>query len=675
MVVNVSISLQTLDLSGNTITGIPGVIDYRSCQYCILSSVYSLTSLLLEAANLPSQFPPSSVQSSVDICELPPSPLFNILQFLTGLSTLDVSSNDLSDGLDILFSLPLLSLFDIRNNSNARKSLLSYTYGQQFQYDAATNYPYSTTMSCVQATVGRLAFQADPVFFDYENCVCRPGFYGKPPNCTQCLSNADCSFGSEADIPYRNMSVAFRESGNVIARSGYYASPSVTYMQMMNNQAYPKVVEICSHAGTDFSPCDAAEHGPCADGYSGRLCSACAESYFLVGESCFECPNGLLLVAFGVAIFLLISALFVWSLFISSAASGMIKILMLFLQGLFYIHVPMPKFLNFVESTGESTFAISLVGPGCFVSHWSFERSYTLSVLTPWIALFIVFCIWIVGHLVIQFRGFAVATNKKWKDRCRRSAIFFLLFSYMGATKTILTPLACEDDPGDGHSYMVSLPYHKCSSVLTGVSAGLLVVYVVGLPVVLTWIVIRSGVLKKGRQTRRSFVLALLFDSYHPRAYFWELVSTIRRVVFAAAFATFSERSAVRPLLAMTVLGVTLVLQGLFLLFHETSENILEMLEVVILGLNYVIAVKSQVIGTNDADIVGILLFVINIGFVVVSIVVLSSFKFRHLVNRSRKTPFVSSVDVGNRVGENEQELRIGDRELSEALLPSQGTR
>lgn len=581
--------------------------------------------------------------------------------------------------------LPDLTNLNLQGNPATLLSSLTSRAQGLLRYDLSSLYSMDFSTTCFQANIKNSSLQVlvDPSFFAYSNCQCRPGYYGKPPNCQPCmgtLTNAQCSFTSEdkASTFTRDPAAAWNSSGNIIAADGYYATPSFTYEEMMINVGYPIYIQPCRGGGTDETPCMSSSERPCEEGYTGRLCSACAKSYFLAGEACYECPTGGLLVAFGVVIFLLVALLFAWSLFISLEASGMVKVLMLFLQGLFFIHVPMPKALNFVESTGESAFITSLAGPECFVSEWSFDRTYAVSVLTPWIALLIVMGIWAVGRVVQQIRWQSVLQKKKWTDRCRRSAIFFLLFSYMGTTKTILTPLACEKDPGDSQSYMISLPYHKCSSSLTAVSVVLFVLYVIGLPALLTWMVIRSDVLKKGAGTRRNFVLALLFESYHPRARFWELVVSARRVIFALAFAAVAERSAIQSFLVMAVLGCTLVLQDTVRPFHETSENVLEMVEVANLAINYVISIKTQAVGITDSGAVGILLFVINISFVVVSILVMVSPKFRHLFNRLRGRSVADHGDHGGHEHgrehrehrEHDREAPFGDQELAQSFIP-----
>eukprot|EP00762_Andalucia_godoyi_P008874 ANDGO_07771.mRNA.1 Putative leucine-rich repeat-containing protein DDB_G0281931 len=635
LVVKVSLSLQTLDLSGNTITGVPGIVDYSDCGYCGSSSMYSLTSLILRNANLPAQSPAFVVQTfAVGVCNSPPFPWFSILQDLTGLSSLDVSSNDLSSGLDALFSLPLLSSFDIRNNSHARRSMLSYTNQQQFQYDGTSSYPYSTSMSCVQAKVGRLAFQADPAFFDYQNCVCRPGFYGKPPTCTRCLSNADCSFSNEAAIPYGNMSIAFRESGNVLAQKGYYASPSVTYMEMMNNQSYPNSIEICPLAGTDLTACDATPAGPCKTGYEGRLCSACSTGHFRTGDRCALCPNSVGLAIFAIFVILAAIGLVAWSFFVGSSSSGLVKVLLFFWQALFFIRAPMTSGMYVFTHGASATTTTTVAGPECFFSSWDYTAGYTLSVRAPLFAVFLVAVIWCVG--VCRLRRSSTLVRNHWMDRCRRSAIFLFLFLFMSAISAILASLSCTTDAGDGKSYLVFYPNERCSSGLQAASAVLFVLYVGVIPGLLAYFLWRSGVLSENAKpdTRRMYVYSLLFGSYRPNRRWWEALVTVRRILFVAAYVTIPPLSEYRTMLVASILVAAASVQAVASPYHRNVENSLEIISLGILLVNLMCSVQSQVLGVQDVDGAGTIVFLMNIAFSAVLIWMLLA----HFTRRWRKS-------------------------------------
>eukprot|EP00762_Andalucia_godoyi_P008149 ANDGO_07424.mRNA.1 Putative leucine-rich repeat-containing protein DDB_G0281931 len=607
----------------------------------------------MKDSGLPSLFRSFSFEHVGGACSLLPLSFFHILPFLNGLSSLDVSPNDLSIGLDAVLSIPLLSSFDIRNNSNARKSTLSFVNQQLFSYDPTTNYPFSTSMSCVQAKVGRLAFQADPVFFDYENCVCRPGFYGKPPNCTRCLSNADCSFSNEADIPYGNISIAFREIGNIIAQKGYYASPPVTYTEMMDNQSYPTSMEICSLAGTDLTPCAATPAGPCKTGYEGRLCSACSSGYFRTGDRCAVCPNSVGLTFFAMFAVLTVIGLVAWSFLSGSSSSGLVKMVLFFWQALFFIRAPMPNGMYLFTHGASSMTTMTIAGPECFFDSWDYMSNFILSVIAPVIAVWLVAFIWLVGAL--RLRRSSLSSKIAWFDRCRRSAIFLFLFLFMSAVSAILASLSCTADVGDGKSYLIFYPNEGCSKVLQGKSSVLLVVYVFAIPGGLSYLVWRSGVFSKNAKsdTRSMYVYSLLFGSYRHDRRWWEFVVVLRRVLFVAAYVTISPLSEYRTMLVASVLVAAVGAQAIATPYHRSAENSFEIISLGILLVNLVCSVQSQVLAVQDIDEAGTLVFLMNVGFSIVVIAMLAVHFQQRLLKKKRLN---------------------GDASLTESFLEQNGT-
>eukprot|EP00762_Andalucia_godoyi_P006255 ANDGO_01633.mRNA.1 LRR receptor-like serine/threonine-protein kinase GSO1 len=625
--VSTSSNLETLDLSGNEITSIPGVLDFSTCEICASTAYDSLTTIKLTDTKLPSSFPGLSFEIAPGTpCSLAAYPFFGVLPFFVGLSSLDLAANDLSEGLDFVFSVPLLSFVDIRNNSHARKSELSLTYQQQFSFDPTTSYPYSTNMSCVQAVVGRLAFQADPVFFDYENCVCRPGFYGKPPQCLPCLPNAICSFGNEADIPYDNMTLAFAESGNVIAQVGYYASPPVTFEQMMNNKSYPKVIEICALAGTDLTACDGSRDGFCKQGYEGRLCSGCSSGYFRTGDRCFSCPDPVALVFFGIFVLLVVIGLFVWSFFIgSSSSSGLLKIFLFFWQALFFIRTPMPSGLYVFTHGSSSASTLILAGPECFFRNWTDTSNFILAVCAPVCAVAVVFCIWVIG--LLRLRSVSPQVRHKWMDKCFRSSIFWYLFLFMSAVSAALAQLSCVTDPGEDKSYLLFHPNEECSPSLQVISSIVVVFYAVLIPAFLSYLVWNSGALSdvSSSDPREMYVCSLIFRSYRPSRRWWELVVTLRRMLFVLAFVTISPLSEYRIFLVSSVLVASGIVQAMAAPYQHPMGNSMEIISLGILLVNLVCSVQSQVLAVEDVDGVGTMVFLLNTGFSAVLITMLAS--------------------------------------------------
>eukprot|EP00762_Andalucia_godoyi_P006226 ANDGO_01672.mRNA.1 Putative leucine-rich repeat-containing protein DDB_G0281931 len=622
--VDFSGGLINLDLSGNIITGIPGILDYQTCTSCPSSALYySLSSLSLSRTSLPSKFPPSLLPSAKGPCPAPAYPATFLLKFLPGLRNVDLSNNDLNSDLDsVLDSLPLLSTVDFRGNPNARfETSLTESNQRLFVFNASSAYIFSQSLSCFVAEARGVTVQTDPEFYNYRYCVCRPGFFGKPPNCSRCLSsNAECSFPDEDVILRLDATTAWNDSGNVVPLEGYYASPPVSLSEMESNTAYPHAIELCLLAGTDLTPCKPSpETGSnCAEGYTGRLCASCSQRYFRTGDRCVSCPENGTLIVFGIFICACIVGWIVWSFFVGSSSSGIVKVLTFFLQSLFFVRTPMPSNLYVFTHSGASIASFSFAGPECFFRGWGFKESYTVAVVCPVAACLLVLAIWgtgtafRVGKRQSERRR---SLEQRWLDRCLRACIFLLMFLFMPAIRAILSPLSCAQDAGDGRYYIRYFPDVECSTALQTVSAILLVLYIAAIPGLLSFAVIRSRALA-GKDLRSMYIFSLLFSSYRPGCRWWELVVTFRRILFIGAFVTLPRLSVFMPLMVCLVLTASGVFQATASPFESRFENIAEITSLALLIVNIACSMQSQILGASNVDSAGAVLFVLNASFV-----------------------------------------------------------
>eukprot|EP00762_Andalucia_godoyi_P008760 ANDGO_04723.mRNA.1 Putative leucine-rich repeat-containing protein DDB_G0281931 len=633
-------SLEAIDLSGNSISGMNGYWSFPPGDKC--NSPYaSLATLKLSDTGLN---PVASYDGNFGVQY---ASFLSFLPLFPALVNLDLSSNHLTTGLDsILSNLPLLKSLNIQSNPNMRLTTAATPVSRAlFQFSANFGYPFSVNMTCYSATFASgLSIQADPLFYDYRYCVCRPGFFGKPPHCLPCLPHAACSFTSESIIPLLNTTSAWNDSGNVVAQEGYYASPFVPLGEMMSNQLYPKTIEICAHAGTDLTPCDANQEKSCKTGYQGRLCSGCSSGYFRTGDRCVECPDSVGLVFFAMFVVLAAVGLVVWSFFVGSSSSGLVKVLVFFWQALFFIRAPMSSGLYSFTHSASSVSTLSVAGPECFFHNWDYATNYGFAVTAPFVSLFVAFLIWILGSLRVQTR--AIQTKEAWLDRCRRSAIFLFLFFFMSAVSAVLASLSCATDAGDGKSYLVYYPDEECSPTLQAVSSILLLLFAAAIPGTLSFLVWRSGVLSENAkpQTRRMLVYSLLFGSYRPNRRWWELVVTVRRVLVVSAYVTIPPLSEYRTMLVATVLVTAASIQAIATPYHRSAENSLEIISLGILLVNLVCSVQSQVLGVQDVNGSGAIVFLLNIGFSAVLIAMLVS----HFRRRWRKNENLSCPDSLN---------------------------
>jgi hypothetical protein len=408
---------------------------------------------------------------------------------------------------------------------------------------------------------------------------------------------------------------------------------------MFYNVMYPRVVEQCMHAGTDLTPCKpSSPDSPCASGYDGRLCAACAPGYFRTGDRCSSCPAGGSLIVLGITVVLAVIGVFVWSFFVGSSSSGYVKVLLFFVQGLFFIRTPMPSNLYAFTNGSSSISMVSWVGPECFMSDWDENSAFTSAVAAPFVACMLCLLTAFVGRAIssiLSKRGFSV---QHWYDRCRRSALFLVLFLYMSAVTAVLTPLSCSLDPGDGHEYMVAHPASHCSAKLRTSAIVLCFFYLGLLPAGLVVLVRRHGlfstsVLRHDNSVRNAdrnalamgpmYVYSLLFASYRDGRRAWEIVVTVRRVLFVAAFVAIPGISEFRTVVLSSVLSLSVLLQSVFSPFSTPLANQLETVSLLLLLVNLAASTQSQVLGIVDVNAAGIVVFVLDLLFVMLLVGVL----------------------------------------------------
>eukprot|EP00762_Andalucia_godoyi_P000738 ANDGO_03677.mRNA.1 Leucine-rich repeat receptor protein kinase MSL1 len=645
--INLANGLMDVDVSGNIVTGIPGYFDFNACARCQIPYA-SLSILRMSSSAIPLQFPSKYVTFGNRSCLVASAPLSYFLPFFRGLKLLDLSNNSLGGDLQLLFdNVPLLNGVDIRNNPSANLSALAKDrITTLFTFSSSSAYPYSKEMTCFMPVTasGRLQLLTDPSFFFYKNCYCRPGYFGKPPHCRPCLSShASCSFASDSDASLLPPLETWSESGNVLANDGYFASPETAVHLMKTDTAYPQTVEICANAGSSLTPCKASHSASCVPGYESRLCSRCSRLYFKSGDRCVRCPEGVGLIFFGIAIVCVISVIFVWSYFVGSSSSGIVKILIFFLQTLSFCKVPMPEGLYLLTQNSSSSMMGSIPGPECFIDGWDFERSFITALLIPPFLCLATALIYCIGCLKIVCAS-STGGMTKWKDTCTRSLLFLYAFFFVNTVNNVLPPLACANDSGDGNRYIISVPHALCEDwVQTSAGIGF-AVYVVCIPFVFCIHVWKSGVLSGNPNVataavaRQRFICSFFFAPYRNDCRFWEVLVYMKRVIVVSAFAAVSPLSAFRIFLLGFIFTACVVLQSAFLPYKNRWDNVLDVCSVALLSWNMMLKLQSDAIGVVDTNSMGIVIFCINLVFTAMLCTILlrrifSQLKRRHAVH------------------------------------------
>ena len=69
-----------------------------------------------------------------------------------------------------------------------------------------------------------------------------------------------------------------------------------------------------------------------------------------------------------------------------------------------------------------------------------------------------------------------------------------------------------------------------------------------------------------------------LFEQYHPRSYYWEVVETVRRIMLTGMLVVFTSGSGFQKFFAIAICFFSTLLYSLTLPFIELSENWLALL-------------------------------------------------------------------------------------------------
>eukprot|EP01028_Stygiella_incarcerata_P009903 TRINITY_DN4886_c0_g2_i1.p1 TRINITY_DN4886_c0_g2~~TRINITY_DN4886_c0_g2_i1.p1 ORF type:complete len:1360 (-),score=311.48 TRINITY_DN4886_c0_g2_i1:10-3831(-) len=610
-------NLNFLSLAGNTITGFyfidRNVENVKTCTLCRVRQ-WSLGFLDLSYTI---QKPFFRDEIPIALFGVPcivnrETPL-QLIWRLGGLQVLHLQGWPLKDFIeDIIRLLPYLDTIDIRDTF-FRRNQGSQTAHTTVVMNPNNPIPQDSTYDCYRSisSDGAVEVLVDPFFWSYENCFCRDGYWGKPPNCKQCLDHGVCESPSSAGVDPEKM---YDMSGIMYAEDGFWGTPHASSHEISLGLAYPEKFIACTGIGTSESPCISSSQRECRVGYYDRKCSKCDQNYFSVSNRCFKCPSSAWLVVFALLIALCVAMVVVFAFLRGqSSGVGMLKILVFFVQGLSYISVPMPNYLYMASSSGSFIFGLNIAGWECYFKDWSDVHAYIFHVSQPFLVSVLLFLIWGIGVLWKRTRGRGseskafidgVQLPVSWGQQCMSAWIFLQFLLYMSVCTEILKPIACEKDDGDGKWYMKNIPYAKCSDAMRGVSFFLIIVYIVGLPAAALYMILN-------RLDRYRFVLDILVGSFG-KLRFWEVLVAFRRVIFVSAFLSLPEYSAFLAIWIELVLGVSLLLQGMLHPFKTVMENAMELSTLIALTVNHVVAVELHNDYLEQSNGAILLLFIIN---------------------------------------------------------------
>lgn len=430
-------------------------------------------------------------------------------------------------------------------------------------------------------------------YFFGENCACAAGTVGVPDptgagGCEKCCDGCVCPGGELGALVFpeagRWMDVSFADDpagGGLPMRASYTCLAS-------QECRHP---DACSHASAAGPPWDVGSWRLCADGYTGRLCAGCSGHNFRSGGSCASCPPPAVVAVSIAAAPIGVAALVAYAFLANPTGSALVTVIATHAQTAALL-AALPSGGQNAGTYGSSFFvdAVAVVGSVVSVAsphtecvsvslHSLRARYAVVASVLPLAALLVA-----VAGLLCRGRLAAAGGELDTRAESRldrpllpgaggdgpgdddsgsaadaggaeptrsqrvvRAALWPLHLLALPSLTWSLAVLRWERDACTGQAYHFHFQSERYSPALAAVAAVFGLVYLVGDPLALLWLL-------RHRARRLSPFAALgafLSAPYSPP--WWELALFARKAALAMAFALLDVRSGLLPLMAMLV--------------------------------------------------------------------------------------------------------------------------
>lgn len=397
--------------------------------------------------------------------------------------------------------------------------------------------------------------------------------------------------------------------GEVITQTGCYRCPSQSYsvdpaegecrtcpsyatciggMQLRLDSGYWRSSELSSEVFLCpiLSACLGGENATCADGFSGKLCSKCAQGYYLVGLSaCVECESltiravrNTFLLSFIVVFYVVFVRKLPRSLSnpISSLISPELKLVLDYLHSLMIISVihvdwrsTLTRFFSTIEmilSLGLSTFPVECYWGKSHIDEGlaAVYRKSALAIGFPIGLLLLNWGVWVIFHC---FNRSSNALLKGWQ-----SSFFLISVLTPYVTKTCIQLVSCQQV--EGEEYWLSADETiECwtTSHYKYVFALFLpafFIYFLGVPLLL------AGLLRKFKSHPYRLLLIYITSGYTKRFYYWEVLILVRKLLLILFLALLANPIwLIQNLASMTLLYLSLDLHMYALPYQDDHHN------------------------------------------------------------------------------------------------------
>eukprot|EP00736_Rhodelphis_marinus_P002492 Rmarinus@m.17028 len=459
--------------------------------------------------------------------------------------------------------------------------------------------------------------------------------------CRECPQNAECHGKDTPPITLEN----------------YWCYP-----YPVNNEY--KIMKCPRNGGCLGGNADLRIPATCAEGHEGRLCKICSKGYWNAGDGCSKCESD----SFTITSFFGILFLFIWLPFIRqlSIALPFLYSTISYLQMLVLVSgfdVPWPTGMRqLMASFGFVNFNLFLSQFQCYTDA-TYLTQHFLHMSLPILMLAYVLLRYLGAHAyrtvhrshhvqnvcvptfigdisdrlcghrnsltnVLKSRDAAGLANL-WDDTWN-STLFLMNMVYLSCITKSMMIFSCVDF-GNG-LYLSMYPSESCDSdnyfALEIVGALGIVLYLIGFPVMFTYILFYSGRKPGGGYSEKHHLrYGFLYERFESEYFYWELLVILRKMVFSIIQVFVRSDPVLQTGVSLVVLTVFLVLQYSVRPFLQDRYDVLECVclsclgFIVFLGLIFHSAQENSFYqhDTSLSQTVGVL--TVCLGLVVVCII------------------------------------------------------
>eukprot|EP00002_Diphylleia_rotans_P038475 TRINITY_DN8765_c0_g1_i4.p1 TRINITY_DN8765_c0_g1~~TRINITY_DN8765_c0_g1_i4.p1 ORF type:complete len:1290 (-),score=165.30 TRINITY_DN8765_c0_g1_i4:814-4683(-) len=313
--------------------------------------------------------------------------------------------------------------------------------------------------------ISKSSISMSPEYYDYINCRCLPGTFGKNNRCVDCPVNCECHNG--------------------LALKGCYPSPSLANITNIVSCPNPSACKMSMSEVAELDRGDKSIDLPgCTNGYEDRVCSKCKDGFSMEGRSCVDCHDvatysSIILGPFFIACFI------VYLYNSSIERQGRLSILMSHIQMLSLVAATIAStpFSNKVVSFTFSIGSIQLPNIACLIG----TNDAFLVTAGSFLRLPIIM---VLGGICYRFSG---VTRK---DKVVHVMLVLFRCAYYGIALDLFGIWGCTlYDKGRNEWYLNAWPWIACNPVskeyskMLAISLPVFVLYICGLPAVFYGIV------------------------------------------------------------------------------------------------------------------------------------------------------------------------------------------